>query len=57
VEVVHQHNALAVLLQLAHHIVDDLLPRAGLEVEGVEVAGEDRDAAFAEIGDHLRRML
>ena len=30
---------------------------AHLEIEGVDVGGEDRDVARAEIGDHFRRML
>src|SRR5258708_18661980 len=28
-----------------------------LEIEGVEIAGEHRDIALAEIGDHFRRVL
>ena len=44
------------LSSLAHH-VDHLLRLAHLEVEGVEVAGEDRDVARAEIAQHLRRLL
>ena len=56
-EVVHQDDALAVLVDLAHHVVDDGLRLACLEVEGVEIAGENRDVAGAEIGHHLRRML
>ena len=46
VEVVHQDDALALLVQLLEDDVDDLLGVARLEVEGVEVAGEDRDVAL-----------
>src|SRR5271165_7491476 len=52
-EVVHQHDAFAVLLQLRHHRLSDLLGLAHLEVEGVHVGGKDRDIALAEIVDQL----
>ena len=45
------------LVDLPHHVVDDGLGLARLEVEGVEIGGENPDVALAEIGDHLGRML
>ena len=37
-EIVQQHNALAVLLQLCQHRLSDLLGLAHLEVQGVQSA-------------------
>ena len=36
-EIMHQHNAFAVLLQLRHHRLSDLLGLAHLEVEQIQV--------------------
>ena len=57
VEVVHQDDAFAELVELLHGHVDHLLGIARLEVERVEIAGEHRDIPGAEIGHHFRRML
>src|SRR4029077_7042347 len=48
-EVVHQDNALAVLLQTRHYRGDYLLGLTDLEVERVHISGEDADVACAEI--------
>jgi hypothetical protein len=39
-EIMHQDNAFAMLLQLGHQGMSDLLGLAHLEVEGIEVGGE-----------------
>ena len=57
VEIVHQDDAFAELVELLHRDVDHLLGVARLEIEGVEVAGEHRDIPGAEIGHHFRRVL
>src|SRR5215469_1956887 len=54
VEVVQQDDAFAELVESLEGDVDHLLGVLRLEVERVEVAGENRDVAGAEIGDHLR---
>jgi hypothetical protein len=51
-EIVHQDGAFAELVDLGHHGFHDLVRRARLEVEGVEVAGKHRDVAGAEIRNH-----
>jgi len=56
-EVMHQHNAFAVLLQLRHDRLHHLFGLAHLEVERVHVRGDDRNVAFAEVGDHFGRVL
>ena len=56
-KIVHQDDALAELLDLPHHAIDDGLWLAGLEIEGVEIARENPDIAGAEIGHHFGRML
>src|SRR5262249_41166922 len=55
-EVVHQNDALAVLLQLFHYRGDYLLRLAHLEVERIHVGGENAEIAFAHIFQQLRRM-
>src|SRR5690242_4378669 len=52
-----QDDALSEFVELLHRHVNDGLRIACLEVEGVEIAGEYRNVAFAEIGYHFRRML
>ena len=56
-EIVHQHDALAQLVQLLHHAVDNGLRLAGLEIEGVEIARKNRDVAGAEVGHHFGWVL
>jgi hypothetical protein len=46
-KIVHENNAFAVLLQLCHDGLPDLLRLAHLEVERIEVSREDRDVALA----------
>src|SRR3974390_1428906 len=55
-EVMHQDNAFAVLPQLGHHRLDDLLRLAHFEVERVHISGEDSGVAFADIFHHFRRV-
>src|SRR5947199_75551 len=56
-EIMHQDDALAELVEPGHHRLDDLLRRGALlEVEGIEIGGEHRDIAGAEIG-HDRRIV
>src|SRR5262249_31593811 len=55
-EIVHQHDAFAMLLQFIHHRLPDLLGLAHFEVEGIHVSGEDRDVALTEIVDELLRL-
>src|SRR5262249_27844751 len=55
-EIVHQHDAFAMLLQFFHHRLPDLLGLAHFEVEGIHVGREDRDVALAEIVDELLRL-
>src|SRR5258708_1554522 len=52
-EIVQQHDAFAMLLQLFHHRLPDLLGLAHFEVEGIHVGGENGDVALAEIVDEL----
>src|SRR5260221_1195784 len=52
-EIVHQHDAFAMLLQFFHHRLPDLLGLAHFEVEGIHVGREDRDVALTKIVDEL----
>ena len=55
-EVVHQYDAFAVLLELFHHRVDDLVRLPHFEVERIHVGGEDAEIALAVILQQLRRV-
>src|SRR5260370_26768735 len=55
-KIMHQYNAFAVFLQLRHDRLSDVLGLAHLEVEGIEIGGENADVALAEIGEELRRL-
>jgi hypothetical protein len=55
-EIVQQHNAFAVLLQLCQHRLSDLLGLAHLEVEGVQIGREDANVPLAEVFDEFRRL-
>ena len=55
-EVVHQHDAFAVLVELGQDRLDDALRRAHREVERIHVGRPDADIALAHIGDELRRV-
>src|SRR5262249_22706776 len=55
-EVVHQDNALPVLLELLHDRCDDLFGFAHLEVERIHVGGENANIAFAKIFDQFGRV-
>jgi hypothetical protein len=49
VEIVHQDDALAVLLELPNGRVDHLLRLAHLEIERVDVGREDRNVALSRV--------
>ena len=53
-KVVHQDDALAVLLQLGHDRFDYLLGLTHLEVKRVQICGEDADVSRAEISQQFR---
>ena len=52
-EVVHEDDALAVLLQLRHNRGNYLLGLAHLEVKRVHIGGEDADVSCAEISQQF----
>ena len=56
-EVAHQDDALAVLLELGDHRLSHLLGTAHFKVEGIKVGREDSYVARAEIGERFRRLL
>src|SRR2546421_10551244 len=56
-EIMHQDDALALLVELGHHGVDDLRGVLCPEVKGIEVAGKYRDVSGAEISHRGGAML
>jgi hypothetical protein len=56
-EIVHQHNALAVFGELRHRRLDDVIRFAQLEIERVDVGRKDRDVARAQVSHQIRRLL
>src|SRR5262249_57350055 len=56
-EIMHQNNGFAKLVQFRHDSLSDLLGTPHLEVEGIKVGREDSDITLREISQKLRRML
>ena len=42
-QIVHQDDAFALLVELGHDVLDDLVGTRGLEIVGIDVAGKHRD--------------
>src|SRR6187401_2379148 len=55
-EIMHQDDAFAVLLELLHHRCDDLLGLAHLEVERVHIGRENTEVTLACILQQFRWM-
>ena len=56
-EIVHQHNALAVFGELRHRRLDDVIRFAQLEIERVDIGREDGHVACAQISHQFGRLL
>jgi hypothetical protein len=55
-EIVHENDALAVLLQFHHDRGDYRFGFVDFEIEGINIGGEDADVAGAEIAEQFGRM-